>query len=81
MFFKEPIVPNKTFHHLNWWVKHKHQFPNIGFVACEVMRLWGYKIKTKKIFNKVGIIIPLKCCHLEIKNLDNLVVIMKILAR
>jgi hypothetical protein len=52
-FFKEPIVPNETFHHLNWWVKHKHRFPNIGFVACEVMGLWGYKIKTKKIFNKV----------------------------
>jgi hypothetical protein len=34
LFYKQIIVPNEAFNPLNWWVKHEHQFPNIGLLAC-----------------------------------------------
>jgi hypothetical protein len=34
LFYIRIIMPNETFNPLNRWVKHEHQFPNIGLLAC-----------------------------------------------
>jgi hypothetical protein len=44
--------------------KHEHQFPNIGFLACQMMGIVGLQIETIKIFNMIKIINGLKCCFL-----------------
>jgi hypothetical protein len=32
-FYSQNVLQNETFNLFNWWVKHEHQFSNIGFFA------------------------------------------------
>jgi hypothetical protein len=42
--------------------KHEHQFPNIGFLTCQMMGIVGLQIETIKIFSTFEIINGLKHC-------------------
>jgi hypothetical protein len=44
--------------------KNEHQFPNIGFLACQMMGIVGLQTETIKIFSTVKIINGLRCCFL-----------------
>ncbi len=46
LFYKQIIVPSVDFIPLNWWAKHEHQFPNVGFFALQIMGIVSSQIET-----------------------------------
>jgi len=76
-FFKKIVLPIDPFSPFAWWEEHEQQFPNLVYLAWQVMGIVRSQIKTKGIFNTTKVITFLKCCHLGIENLDKLVLIMK----
>jgi len=36
-----------------------------------------FKLKQKKVFNLVGVLITLKCCRLRVENLDRIIIVVK----
>jgi hypothetical protein len=36
-----------------------------------------FKLKQKRVFNLVGVLITLKCCHLQVENLDRIIILVK----
>ncbi len=36
LLYKQILMPSVDFIPLNWWAKHEHQFPNIGFLALQI---------------------------------------------
>ncbi len=62
---------------LVWWVAHESQFSHVVFPAHQILRIVGFQIETKRIFNLVGIITNLQRSRLGIENLDRLIVIAK----
>ncbi len=56
-----------------WWEKHESMFPTIGFCARQILGIVRSQIEMERIFSLVGIFINHKECHLQSKNLDNLI--------
>jgi hypothetical protein len=48
-------------------------FPTIGFLAQHILGIVGSQIKIGWIFSLVGILINIKRCHLQTKNLKKLI--------
>jgi hypothetical protein len=59
-FFRKIVVPIDAFSPFIWWPKHQQQFPNIGYLTRQVMRIVGSQIEIEIIFSMVGVIIGLK---------------------
>jgi hypothetical protein len=68
---EDPMLP------LTWWKIHETRFPNVSFVAQQILGILGSQIKTKRTFSIVGVLFRLRCCRLGIDNLDKLVMIME----
>lgn len=62
---------------LTWWKIHETQFPNVSFVAQQILGILGSSIETERTFSIVGVLFSLQCCRLGIDNLDKLVNIVK----
>jgi hypothetical protein len=62
---------------LQWWKKHENMFPTFGFCARQILRIVGFQIETKIIFSLVGILINLRRCCLQLKNLNKLIFVNK----
>ncbi len=52
-------------------------FPTIGFLTHQIFGIVGLQIQTKRIFSLVGILINLRRCRLQTKNLGNLIFVNK----
>jgi hypothetical protein len=47
---------------LTWWCIHKTQFPNVGFLAKQILGILGSQIETECVFNLVNVLIALQHC-------------------
>jgi hypothetical protein len=59
--------PSKCDHPLKWWAKHEYQFPNVAFLACQMLGIVESQIETEQNFNIAGIIITFADLDLEAK--------------
>jgi hypothetical protein len=62
---------------LTWWWMHEGQFLDMSFFANQILGILSSKIETKQVFNLVGVLIALKCCHLQVDNMDWILIIVK----
>jgi hypothetical protein len=46
LLYRQILVPSVDFIPLNWWAKHEHQFPNVGFFALQIMGMVSSQIET-----------------------------------
>jgi hypothetical protein len=49
---------------LEWWAKHKSLFPNVAFLAHQILSIVGYQMETFFKKSLVGILTNLKRCRL-----------------
>jgi uncharacterized Tic20 family protein len=49
---------------LAWWWIHKTQFPNVSFLAKQILGIPRSQIETKCVFNLVSVLIALRHCRL-----------------
>jgi hypothetical protein len=62
-------VPIYAFNPFIWWAKHQQQFPNIGYLAHQMMKIVELYIEI--IFSMACVIIGLECYWLDINNLEH----------
>jgi hypothetical protein len=58
-----------------WWKTFEGQFLNVGFFAKHVIGISGFQIENERVFNLIGVLTTLKCCYLQVKNLDYIITI------
>jgi hypothetical protein len=46
-FLKKIVMPIDAFSPLIWWAKHQQQFPNIGYLARQMMGIVGSQMRLK----------------------------------
>jgi uncharacterized Tic20 family protein len=61
---------------LIWWKTHEGQFPNVGFLGKQVLGILGFQIETERMFNLINVLTTLKCYHLQVQNLDLIIIII-----
>jgi hypothetical protein len=49
---------------LAWWCIHEGQFPNMGFLAKQILGIPSSQVEIERVFNLVGVLTTLRCCHL-----------------
>jgi hypothetical protein len=54
-------------------VDHEGQFPNVAFLAKQIIGISGFQIEIEKVFILVGVLIVLRCFRLQGKNLDRII--------
>ncbi len=59
------------------WNSHEIWFPNMSFVAWQILGIPKSQIEIEILFNIVGMLTSLWHCKLGVKNLNKLVMIMK----
>jgi hypothetical protein len=57
---------------LQWWEQHESRFHAVDFLAKQILRIISSQIETEHIFSLAEILISLKRCWLQSKNLDKL---------
>jgi tRNA splicing ligase len=62
---------------LLWWSKHKRQFSTIAYLARTILGIPSSHIEIERIYFIASILINLRNCHLDLKNLDLLVLLIK----
>ncbi len=60
-----------------WWSKHKRQFSTIAYLARTIQGIPSSQIEIERIYSNASIIINLRDRHLDLKNLDLLVLLIK----
>ncbi len=53
-------------------------FFTIGFLACQILAIIGSQIETEWIFSLAGILTNLTRWHLQLENLENLIIVSQI---
>jgi hypothetical protein len=64
IFRRFQVDPTKIKCSLQWWQKHESMFPNVDFLAQQILGIIESQIETKKIFSLVSIFTNLRRCHL-----------------
>jgi hypothetical protein len=59
---------------LSWWQFHEKHFPNVGFLAKQILEIIGSQIKIENARNFVGLLIALWSCCLQVENLDRIII-------
>jgi hypothetical protein len=62
---------------LLWWKEQVRLYPNVAFLARQILVIHGSKIETKRIFFVVGVLTNMHCCKLGFTNLDASIMIYK----
>ncbi len=62
---------------LFWWSKHKGQFSTVAYVARTILGIPSSHIVIERTYFIAHILINLCHCHLDLKNLDLLVLLIK----
>jgi len=71
------IPPSMCVDPFVWWQTHEGYFPNVVFLAKQILGIFNSQIETKMVFNLVGVLIALGCYHLEMKILDKIIIVVK----
>ncbi len=56
------IVPTSCVDPLVWWCIHETQFPNVGFLAKQILGILGSQIEIECVFNLVNVLTTFQCC-------------------
>ncbi len=62
---------------LEWWKKHETMFSIIGFLVKHILKIVNFQIETKNFFSLTKILMNLRKCHLQSKNLEILIFVSK----
>jgi hypothetical protein len=62
---------------LEWWKKHETIFPIIGFLVKHILEIVKFQIEPMNLFPLTKNLTDLKKCHLQSKNLKNLILMNK----
>jgi hypothetical protein len=60
------------------WQSHEDQFPNVSFLAKQILGIPRSQIKTKCVLNLVGMLIALQHYYLQVENLNQIIMVVKI---
>ncbi len=60
-----------------WWWIHDSQFPNVAFLAKQILRIPVSQIETGRVLGFVGVLTALRCCPLQVENLDRIIIMVK----
>jgi hypothetical protein len=69
-FLVKKLIEEECKNSSAWWKVHEVQFPNIGFVARQILGIIGFPIELERAFNIVGICTNLRHSQLGIENLE-----------
>lgn len=72
-----PILQATCNDPLAWWCINEGQFPNITFLAKQILGKHVSQIERESVFNLMGVITSLQCCCLQAKNLNHNITIVK----
>ncbi len=75
--YRQTVVSIETFSSFGWWAEHEQQFPNIIYLARQILGIIGSYIETERIFSMIEIITGLRHYCLGIENSDKFILIMK----
>lgn len=75
LFRRLHIDPKDCENPLAWWKDHEVQFPNVGFLARQILGIVGTQVETERIFSVVGLITAARRRHIGPDNLNKLVLI------
>jgi hypothetical protein len=63
---------------LGWWWTHEGQFPNVAAIlAKQMLGIPGFQVETKRMFSLASVLKTLRCCHLQVENLDKIIIVVK----
>jgi hypothetical protein len=77
LFRKHSIPSSACANPLTWWQMYEGQFPNVAFYAKQILGIPVSQIEIKEVLNLVGVLITLRCCHLQVENMDWIVIVVK----
>jgi hypothetical protein len=73
--FQRLFIPlSKYLDTLAWWCTHESEFPNVGFLPKQILKILGFQIGTKKMVSLVGVLIA---CWLQVENFDQIITVVK----
>ncbi len=49
----------------------------MGFLAKQILGILSSQIKIERVFNLANVLITLKCCHLQVENMDWIIMVVK----
>jgi hypothetical protein len=55
---------------LTCWHIHESQFPNMNFLEIQILGIINLQIKIEQMFNLVRVLTTLRCCQLQMENMD-----------
>jgi hypothetical protein len=56
---------------------HETQFPNVNFLAKQILQILESQIETKHVFNLASGLTTLRRCRLQVDNLDRIITMVK----
>jgi hypothetical protein len=77
MFKRLPILPSSCVDPLTWWRIHESQFPNMGFLAKQILGILGSQIEIERVFSLASVLTTLRHCHLQMENMDQIIMMVK----
>lgn len=75
LFRRLHIDPKECENPLAWWKDREVQFPNVGFLARQILGIVGTQVETERIFSVAGLITAVRRRHIGPDNLNKLVMI------
>jgi hypothetical protein len=75
LFRRLHIDPKECENPLAWWKDREVQFPNVGFLARQILGIVGTQVETERIFSVAGLITAVRRRHIGPDNLNKLVLI------
>jgi hypothetical protein len=73
LYFTNYLSHNLCIDPLAWWWTHEVQFLNVVFLAKQIFEIPKFQIEIERMFNLVGVLIILRCYHLQVENLDKII--------
>jgi len=78
LIFMHYQVDSKDINYLfQWWAKHETMFPNVGFLAWQILGIIESQIQIERIFSLAWMFMYLRKCCLQSKNLERLIFMSK----
>jgi hypothetical protein len=62
---------------LAWWRNHESQFPHFGLFDKQILGIPRSQIGIERVFNLSSVLTTLRCCKLQVKILDCIIIVLK----
>ncbi len=56
---------------------HENQFPNVSFLVKQILKIPKPHIEIECVFSLTGVLTILRCCKLQVDNLDQIIAMLK----